>query len=75
MLIRQEVGPPFLIVVANKGQGQLSTVCQAAFYIRDISVAFGGNMGLGHNIDPGCYKTMDPGMAPAAAWAQIPPMA
>lgn len=36
----------------RQGQGQLSTVSQTAVYIRDIFMASGNNMGLGHQHRP-----------------------
>lgn len=71
VLPRRGLRPPLLIAVISEGQGQLTTVCQATVHTRYICMAFGSNVGLGHNIDPGCHRTMDLDMVPATAWAQI----
>lgn len=72
---RQQIGPALMslgladpLITAIRVS---STVCQAAVHTRYICMAFGSNVGLGHNIDPGCHRTMDLDMVPATAWAQI----
>lgn len=62
-----------LLYLAAQVRGQLSTVPQAKVQTRDTCMAFGGNIGLGHQHRPQCHRTMDPDVAPAAAWALMSP--
>lgn len=62
-----------LLYCAAQVRGQLSTVSQAKVQTRDTCMAFGGNIGLGHQHRPQCHRTMDPDVAPAAAWALMSP--
>lgn len=68
-------GAPLLCMVTSEGQGQLSTMCQVAVHTMDICMVFGGNMSLGHNVGPGCHKTMDPHMAPNSSMGPDIPIA